>query len=415
MEIVVYLAELIQNRKQVGIAGLGTLYKSKVPGRYDADTHAFLPPSYTLHFSTELLEKDSLATYISFKRNISVDSANFFIEQFSDRAAQELTEYSETQLGTLGKLSSVEGSVVFEPSKDSFPGQEYFGLPKVSEGELSEVHDSTPAKIEQAEDDFVEDMSADTVHTLATKEEVPDLNEVAPVFDIQHQAEDLPETEKIEEIVNENRFEEENPGAENQDLATSLPTEINYKIGDDDLQDEIEENKRLPYLKITLVAVLVLFILALTYFLYPKMMTVNKEELEESQSLDSLAYLAETKAADSTAYSDSIRNAAIAIDSSTTDTTAVLATTPSVVEKTAVTTYEIIIGSLANMKEANKFVAQMKSKGIVGKVVDSLTNSRIKVSIASFTDHDTAIRERRRIAKQLKDPTIYIYTNKPKR
>jgi hypothetical protein len=57
MEILQYIAELIQSQKEVGIIGLGTIFKKKSPGRYDTATQSFLPPSYRVAFKTELTEQ----------------------------------------------------------------------------------------------------------------------------------------------------------------------------------------------------------------------------------------------------------------------------------------------------------------------------------------------------------------------
>ena len=65
MDILLYLSELLETRKTVGIVGLGTLYKKKSPGKYDAEKHAFIPPSYSLAFSSEIKEQEELANFIS--------------------------------------------------------------------------------------------------------------------------------------------------------------------------------------------------------------------------------------------------------------------------------------------------------------------------------------------------------------
>ncbi|WP_432711945.1 hypothetical protein, partial [Pedobacter sp.] len=50
MDILSYLAEVIQANKEVGVPELGTFSKKKLPGRYDAALHSFLPPSLQLAF-----------------------------------------------------------------------------------------------------------------------------------------------------------------------------------------------------------------------------------------------------------------------------------------------------------------------------------------------------------------------------
>lgn len=77
MDILSYLLELLQQRKDVGVTDLGTFYKKKSPGRYDKETQSFLPPSYALVFTSELKENEALADFIASKRNISTDSEHY--------------------------------------------------------------------------------------------------------------------------------------------------------------------------------------------------------------------------------------------------------------------------------------------------------------------------------------------------
>jgi|GEM_PF-646171 len=563
MEILQYLAELLQNRKQVGIPGLGTIYKTKSPGRYDEKTHSFLPPSYTLQFSTDMLESEALAQYISSRRNISIDSANYFIEQFSDKAVQELSETNETQLGEIGKLSTVDGNIIFEPGASAVAGFEYFGLPEVKEEELiveqpveeaaaeensaedAALEEAAPEKdideedhtqdteqhliqeqilieqvedeaideeettdgqtsenvivtapentvvpviqIEQPEDDFIDDPDAigekepalveevvtraeeDVVveedvavkgapaeeYTALTEEdttpveETPEEDTPAEESLVLDQESTTPaeENESIkidpekeataeEKVVEENKLEEENPGDERPEIPTFFPKEINPYKADNAAypEDNVKENKKPLLLKIIFISIIILALLVAAYFLYPKLINPNTEIVEQSVPLDSMEYSNDPYAADSV-YLDSLERAAIATDTAVTDTVttpAVVAPTVAptkpaaqtepvkpvaapVVKKEAVTTYEIIIGSLANRKEADKFIIQMKNKGIKAKIVDTLAKKWLKVSIASYTNHEQAIIERRRLVKELKDPEIYIYTNKPKK
>lgn len=131
MDIVQYLIELLKSRKQVGIEGLGTLYKKKIPGRYDAETHSFLPPSYTLAFTAEVLENSSLVQLIQRKRNISEDAAKYFISQFVAEVEKGLTAgtYELENLGALHKYE--DGAISFQQSQDIDTGFEFFALPTV--------------------------------------------------------------------------------------------------------------------------------------------------------------------------------------------------------------------------------------------------------------------------------------------
>ena len=135
MDILSYLSELIQTRKAVGIAGLGTVYKKKLPGRYDAETHSFIPPSYTLHFTPELKEETLLADYISKERNVSNDTANYFINEFSEGLLRELNDHQEVSLGDLGKLVNIDDQLSLEPAGLVNYGFDFCGLPAVKAGD----------------------------------------------------------------------------------------------------------------------------------------------------------------------------------------------------------------------------------------------------------------------------------------
>ena len=130
MDILQYLIELLKTRKQIGIEGLGTFYKKKTPGRYDAETHSFLPPSYALEFSSDVLEHTNLSQYIQTKRGISEDSAKYFISQFVAEVHKGLQngEYSFENLGT---LQQTRNQLAFTANQDINIGFDFFALPTV--------------------------------------------------------------------------------------------------------------------------------------------------------------------------------------------------------------------------------------------------------------------------------------------
>ena len=148
MDILSYLSELIQTRKTVGVSGLGTLYKKKLPGRYDAETHSFVPPSYVIDFTPEVKEEIILAEFISKKRNVSIDTANYFIDEFSTGILQQLNNQQEAGFGELGKLYKADDEVRFEPSEKLNYGFDFYGLPVVKaeqEPSAEEIMPETPS------------------------------------------------------------------------------------------------------------------------------------------------------------------------------------------------------------------------------------------------------------------------------
>lgn len=155
MDILQYLIELLKIRKEIGIEGLGTLYKKKTPGRYDADTHTFLPPNYVLDFTNNVKETANLIQYIQSKRNISTDAANYFVSQFVEEVKKQLREKGEYQLEGLGNLKLDNDQISFTPSKDSHVGFDFYALPSITGITTKEKTDNLssdqPSEIENLE------------------------------------------------------------------------------------------------------------------------------------------------------------------------------------------------------------------------------------------------------------------------
>jgi len=157
MDIISYLLELLQQRKEVGITDLGTFYKKKSPGRYDKETQSFLPPSYVLQFTSELKEEDALPNFISTKRNISTESANYYIAQFTEEIKQKLEVEHEAELANFGRLFFTEhAGLSFEPIENISYGSEFYGLPSLQETVNDEVDSSAP---EQNDEEVFEEIA----------------------------------------------------------------------------------------------------------------------------------------------------------------------------------------------------------------------------------------------------------------
>ena len=90
----------------------------------------------------------------------------------------------------------------------------------------------------------------------------------------------------------------------------------------------------------------------------------------------------------------------------------------SVIQKTVVkptdtaTVYEVMAASMHDQKEADKFIEQMKKSGIKAKVVTNMSGRKLKISIATLKDNESAKIELERLTKKLKIPKMYIYKNK---
>ncbi|MBB6239831.1 nucleoid DNA-binding protein [Pedobacter sp. AK013] len=156
MDILSYLLELLQQRKEVGITGLGTFYKKKYPGRYDKEKQTFLPPGYTLQFSAELTEEEALANFISTKANISNEDARNQIAHFVEEVNQKLELDHEAELQNTGRLFFTEQGLGFEPVKNMNYGSEFYGLPSLAETVIEETKADSPQQEEEVYDEIAE-------------------------------------------------------------------------------------------------------------------------------------------------------------------------------------------------------------------------------------------------------------------
>lgn len=156
MDILSYLLELLQQRKEVGITGLGTFYKKKYPGRYDKEKQTFLPPGYTLQFSAEVTEEDALANFISAKTNSTSEDARNHIAQFVEEVNQKLELDHEAELQNTGRLFFTEQGLGFEPVKNINYGSEFYGLPSLAETAIEETKTDSPQQEEDVYDEIAE-------------------------------------------------------------------------------------------------------------------------------------------------------------------------------------------------------------------------------------------------------------------
>ncbi|WP_316842454.1 SPOR domain-containing protein [Pedobacter gandavensis] len=499
-----YLTVLIKTRKEVGIPGLGTIYKKKSPGRYDATSHSFLPPSFVLDFNPEVQEQNSLIDHICKIRNISPDSASYFVEQFVEDIKKQLDEHQQASLAPLGTLYQSLGTLSFKPLNDQNFGFDFYGLPPVKE-ELSassvtkddevtseneqqqEEHqvteeqlnlensnadlrdESTPPVVEEiTEEDLLANEGAEDIayeqvdeslklSSEPEKEELPELDE-QPVFEeiaeveIPKQPVAQPEIESIRNIEEQHEAVLEEPIATrpsiNEIYAQASKTvdvpiipvvapisvsnsateqEILSNAGFYNSNDEPAERSGIPlYLKILIAVLLILIGVVAAYFIRPDLfdsiLKMDKAPIVVPVSAQNPAQ----KTVDSLAYSDSLKNTLPATDSLKKDSVPLakpaataLGNDPKTAQANAPAlqtgiTFEVIGASVANQKEADRFIAQMKTLGLNAKAIPPVPGKKkIKISIATFNDYNSADAQIPALEKKLGIKDLYIHTNKP--
>lgn len=527
MDILSYLSELIQTRKTVGVSGLGTLYKKKLPGRYDAETHSFVPPSYIIDFTPEVKEELILAEFISKKRNVSIDTANYFIDEFSTGILQQLNNQQEADFGELGKLYKADDEVHFEPAEKLNYGFDFYGLPVVKaeqEPSAEEIMPETPSVEEAPAAEEVSSVTPVEEETPAASEEealpfetpvVPDqietpeeevtaveetsvvipaeetvvppveepaatTEEITPVQEEQTTApvevpvtpvetpvtETIPPVTPVQEpaietvVPDHENFIPDSPGQPRKDekqlraeiealnfyrskspvekATITEQEEVIWNIKDNtkttepapfyNKNEEIytpEEEEELPkttplYLKIILGLLILVIMMIVAYivkpewfsgilanspFATPKTEVPVKRPIQERYKSDSITTPPDT----AKKTTPSVTPSAAATAAAKKDSVVKKAVAP--VRDTAVV-YEIIGASMHDQKEADRFIELMKRSGITAKVVTNMSGKRLKMSIATLKDEESAKLELEKLSKKLKIPGIYIYKNK---
>ena len=231
MDILNYLIELLKIRKEIGIEGLGTLYKKKTPGRYDATIHSFVPPSHVLEFTTDLTENVNFAQYIQTKRNISKDSATYFINDFVSAVKQGLADKGTFTLENLGTFNLIDNQLTFTPTHQINIGFDFFALPPVTAAA------PTPTAVEQ---ELTISNQEDRFATQQPKQEGEDID-IEPTDLDQSELAHIEEVEVLEEDTSTiTPIEEESTGE-----VTSIDTEIPAEIEEvqEDTEISLDEHK----------------------------------------------------------------------------------------------------------------------------------------------------------------------------
>lgn len=411
MDILLYLITLLKTRKTVGIIGLGTFYKQKSPGKYDAVQHAFVPPSYTLAFTRELKEQDELANYISSERNITTESANYYINEFAERIQTELSDKQQADLGELGKLILSDNEIQFLPAEGDQIGFDYYGLPKVNE---IETDDSLPQISNNAEENLLEEIVEENKLEEENPGQETEVEENVLLNDEQEVYEEISEVQNnpvTYHHLNENppvieTVEEETKPEIVEEIILTPPVNVVEP------QFEEEETKTvLPFFMKFLIALLAIIALgAIVYFINPNFFNnyFNKN-FGDKQEQTITPVLA-----------DSVTNSkdTIAVDSLAQNNNLVKLSTDSVakpkVDSTLVTTYEVLVSAVATEKKANRIVANLAKEGVQAKKI-KLSKTMINISAGTFLTEYEAKLYRDSLRVVLKNQGIYIQPIKPKK
>jgi len=482
MDILSYLTDLLKTQKEVGIEGLGTFFKKKIPGKYDVENHLFIPPSHNLNFTTEVRDTDVLVDYISNARNISEESARYYIGLFAEDIHRQIAVNNQADLDSLGVLTPIDEQLTLVKQQDPNLGFEFYGLPKIrvvraesesisaeeplsGKGESAEI-DPSEAAIQQSTPDLEEQiieepgvLAEETIKVdnlpipldvndnkeLDNQETYDEISEPQPVIG-QVPGMEIETSEKL--IEEEDRKEDEEPRVEdsnpapidqqlevpdsfvgeqeNQIQELNVPAkaisdnesaniwhfdrEKSTPVKSSEEAEQTEMAKGSGWINYVVIGLVILIILAgVAYFVKPEWfgmapkasVTLPKEVVQNKTP---------TPVKIDTVTTDSTNNAVTSADIDTmakVGTPAVVPTEP----KDSVT-WEIIGASLTR-REVNQYIKDMKARGFAAKAVTNMPGKRrIKMSIATFKDEESAKEGRRQLVKKLNNHDLYIFQNK---
>jgi nucleoid DNA-binding protein len=364
MDIIFHLREFLQSHKTVGIDGLGTFYKKKSPGKYDVDTHSFLPPSYVLAFGSEVNEPEKFVTFMVETTNVSQESAKLQMNEFVQKIHAQLNAQQEFVLADFGKFTLVNDQIAFTPSESNDFGNEFFGLPS-----LPEIKEPTPQTENLAE-----------VEPAPIEEK--EVESPAPEIEV-----------KYTSSTNDLKF-------------TGKPFTPNYDY-DDDSDGEMSRPVKI-LLRILLVFAIIAAIVGLAYFFKPDYFDrfVNSDDVESVPTELAIPI-------DSANQVNEQINPDTAITARP-DTTVVAKPQPKITESD-ITTYEVIGSAEKNQKRIDLVINTMKKRGIEARALEGVPGKLVKISLGSFTDFNLAKKYQDSLRKKLNNSEIYIQTIKPKK
>jgi nucleoid DNA-binding protein len=398
MDIILYLTECLQTRKTIGIVGLGTFFKKKTPGKYDAVQHAFVPPSYQLSFTTTVNEDSDLANYISNKRNITTESANYYIGEFAEQIQNQLADTQEADLGEIGKLKLVNDEITLIADQSNSFGFEFFGLPTLAEPNPIVEKEDTPSVNEDALEAIEEENKLEEENPgFETDTSEHNLNDDQPIYD--------EIVEVTEEPFIKHQLTNEPPVVETiEDEVIETHHAITW---DEEVQEEEVPKKKTPlFIKFLVVLLIIVAAGAIAYFINPKFFDTYIQQNFESKPAKNIPI----------APKDTLNNK---IDSPQVDSLAknnalVTLVKDSTAIDTTKTYYEVIGTSESSLVAADNYIARLAKKGIIAKHI-KLSKRRFDVSIGTFQTQKEALMYADSLKIVLKSPGIYPLPFNPKK
>ena len=342
MDIAPYITELLSQHDEVNVPSLGTFYKEHKGGYFDPAKSAFLPPSHGLSFR-ESDDDTLLPEHISRQKNISINTASYFIEKFVMQVKSLLDVYGHTDIESLGTLKkSASGGLFLTDSPNLDTEGEYFGLIQVPEIVQTQPKSEPVTAVQTAADEPIG--TADESSLMAEQTEIT--------------------TERRQGIS----------------AASKIVLAVAVLI---------------------MAGIITYLVYPQAFETFRQKSDVPERSLPSKQPVNPQVNktLADSIAEADTIYQELAKQGfEVEKPRDTLEVSTEITTPPAASEAV---TFEIIGAAFARRSEAETYVRQLKSRGVYAKIVDNMPGSKLKISLGTFNDEAAAKKDLIRIQKDL--------------
>jgi cell division protein FtsN len=358
MDVGYFISELLGQHGSVAVPGLGYFAHTRVSGYYNDAEGKFYPPGYTVKFEADATSDETLAVYIAGKKNISLESASYFIEKFAGNIKSQ-AETGEAAIADLGWFYKQEGQLLFKPNNNLNTDPEFFGYPAVTLNKIS-----------------IQPVAAEPEEAVDIPVEAP-----APVVLEQEEVPRQIETSEAQEVYI----------AEETDKKRNNTTIILIVLG------------------VLLVALVVFLVSRYNPSLF------NREKLTPAAAAkDTVVRSKATPLAADTAKTDTTDHDTMLVVKKAGGKDTSIKITTRVNDSIPLPRYEIMGGSFKDLKEATWSIGNYKKLGVTARVAEGVPGKRVKITLGTYKTRAEAESARKDLIKKNK-VSKDIYTLEIKR
>jgi nucleoid DNA-binding protein len=355
MDIAPYIADLLSQHDEVNVPSLGTFRKQQKGAFYDPLKQEFFPPSHGLILK-ETQDNAVLASYIREQKNVSTNTANYFIEKFVTQLKADLSAKGQAEIESIGTLKRSKDGTIFIDALNFDSQGNFFGLQPVKE--LNAAHAET---VDEA---------------VLPPVDHPKTQGDSPALTADMQAEEL-----------------EVSGGKKISSASKIILIAAFLI---------------------LAGIITYLVNPALFEGFRQQTNIPKHKVPSKQPVHAPVKktLADSLAEADTIYKELTKQG---FEVEKPRDTLVVSTEAQVVSpEPREVSFEIIGAAFARRAEAEAYVKQLQAKGIYARIVENMPGSKLKISLGTFNDEASARQGLIRIKKEL-NKDAWIARVKPKK